>query len=89
MPTSKSAAKRYKQSEKRRIKNRAAKSKVKTVTKNFVAAVKSGDKEVAEVKYKEMAKLMDTASGKGVYHRNTAARKISRMNKLLNTLSAE
>ncbi|MDC7225269.1 MAG: 30S ribosomal protein S20 [Spirochaetales bacterium] len=89
MGTSNSAAKRYRQSEKRRIKNRAAKSQVKTVTKSFMAAVKSGDKEAAEVKYKEMAKLMDTASGKGVYHSNTVARKKSRMNKLLNSISAE
>ena len=89
MPTSNSAAKRHKQSEKRRVKNRAAKSRVKTVTKNFMTAVKSGDKEVAEVTYKEMTKLMDTASGKGIYHRNTVARKKSRMNKLLNKISAE
>lgn len=89
MPGKSSAAKRHKQSENRRIRNRAAKSRVKTVTKSFMTAVKSGDKEAAEVKFKEMTKLMDTASGKGVYHRNTVARKKSRMNKLLNSLSAE
>ena len=89
MGTSNSAAKRYKQSEKRRIKNRSAKSRVKTVTKSFMTAVKTGDKEAAEVDYEEMTKLMDTASGKGIYHRNTVARKKSRMTKLLNSLSAE
>ena len=89
MPGKGSAAKRHKQSEKRRIKNRAAKSRVKTVTKSFMSAVKSGDKDAAEVSYKEMTKLMDTASGKGIYHRNSVARKKSRMNKLLNSLSAE
>ena len=89
MPTSNSAAKRHKQSEKRRIKNRAAKSRVKTVTKSFMAAVKSGDKEAAEAKYNDMTKLMDTATGKGVYHKNTVARKKSRMHKLLNSVSAE
>ena len=52
-------------------------------------AVKAGDRDAAEVKFKEMSKLMDTASGKGVYHRNTVARKKSRMHKLLNSLSAE
>lgn len=51
-------------------------------------AVKTGDKEAAEVKYKEMSKLMDTAAGKGIYHKNTVARKKSRMHKLLNSLSA-
>ena len=87
MGTSNSAAKRHKQSEKRRIRNRAAKSRVRTVTKNFMAAVKSGDKDAAETSFKEMSKLMDTASGKGVYHKNTVARKKSRMNKLLNSVS--
>jgi small subunit ribosomal protein S20 len=52
-------------------------------------AVKTGDKEAAGVNFSEMAKLMDSASGKGIYHRNTVARKKSRMNKLLNSLSAE
>jgi len=87
--TNSSAAKRYKQSEKRRLRNRAAKSRVRTVTKSFMTAVKTGDKDAAEVKFKEMAKLMDTAAGKGIYHKNTVARKKSRMNKLLNSLSAE
>ncbi len=88
MPGKGSAAKRHKQSEKRRLKNRAAKSRVRTVTKGFLSAVKSGNKEAAEANFKEMAKLMDTAAGKGIYHRNTVARKKSRMNKLLNSLSA-
>ena len=87
MGTSNSAAKRHKQSLKRRNRNRIAKSQVKTETKTFMAAVKSGDKDAAEVSFKAMSKLMDTASGKGVYHRNTVARKKSRMNKLLNSLS--
>ncbi|MBI9109065.1 MAG: 30S ribosomal protein S20 [Spirochaetales bacterium] len=89
MPGKDSAAKRHRQSEKRRINNRVAKSKVRTITKNFMLAVKTGDKESAEVKFMEMTKLMDTASGKGVYHKNTVARKKSRMNRLLNSLSAE
>ena len=89
MANSSSAVKRNKQNEKRRIRNRAAKSRVKTVTKSFMSAVKEGDKDAAEAKFKEMTKLMDTASGKGIYHRNTVARKKSRMNKLLNSLSAE
>ena len=89
MPGMSSAAKRHKQSEVRRIRNRAAKSRVRTVTKSFMAAVKAGDKEAAKVNYSEMEKLMDTASGKGVYHKNTVARKKSRMNKLLNSLAAE
>ena len=89
MPGKGSAAKRHRQSEKRRINNRASKSRVRTVTKSFMLAVKTKDKAAAEVNFKEMSKLMDTASGKGIFHKNTVARKKSRMNKLLNSLSAE
>ena len=88
MPGKGSTAKRHRQSEKRRVHNRAAKSKVRTVTKSFMLAVKAGEKETAEAKFMEMTKLMDTAAGKGIYHKNTVARKKSRMHKLLNTLSA-
>ncbi|MDC7126438.1 MAG: 30S ribosomal protein S20 [Spirochaetales bacterium] len=89
MPTNSSTAKRYRQSEKRRLKNRADRSKVRTATKTFELAVKAGDKDAAKIKFDEMVKLMDTASGKGLYHKNTVARKKSRMHKLLNSLSAE
>ncbi len=89
MPGKGSAAKRHRQSEKRRMKNRVAKSTVRTVTKNFILAVKSGDKPAAEAKYLEMTKLMDTAAGKGIYHKNMVARKKSRMHKLLNSIAAE
>jgi small subunit ribosomal protein S20 len=52
-------------------------------------AVKNNDKDAAEAKFAEMSKLMDTASGKGIFHKNTVARKKSRMSKLLNSLTAE
>ena len=89
MPEKGTAAKRHRQSEKRRLRNRASKSRVRTVTKSFMLAVKNNDKVAAEAKFNEMSKLMDSASGKGVFHKNTVARKKSRMNKLLNSLSAE
>ncbi len=45
------------------------------------------NKEEASVAFSEMVKLMDTAAGKGIYHKNTVARKKSRMAKLLNSIA--
>lgn len=74
-----SAAKRHRQSEKRRLRNRTARSKVRTATKRFLSAVEAKDKDAATVGYKELTKLLDTAAGKGIYHKNNAARKKSRL----------
>jgi small subunit ribosomal protein S20 len=48
--------------------------------------VEAKDVQVAETEFKEFMKLIDTASRKGVYHKNTAARKKSRLQKQLNAL---
>lgn len=87
MPNSKDAAKRHKQSLKRRIHNRSIRSQVRTSVKTFEVAVAGKDKAVAETAYADFVKLIDTASGKGLYHRNTAARKKSRMHKRLDALA--
>lgn len=84
-----SAAKRHRQSLKRRLRNRTAKSEVRTSIKSFTAAVSSKDKDEADKAYKVVVKKMDTAAGKGIYHKNTVARKKSRLAKMLNRLSAE
>ena len=84
-----SAAKRHRQSLKRRLRNRTAKSEVKTSIKIFTSAVSSKDKDEAGKAYNFVVKKMDTAAGKGIYHKNTVARKKSRLAKMLNRLSAE
>ena len=63
--------------------NRTIKSKVRTSVKSFEAAVAKHDKSAAEDCYKQFVKLADTAAGKGVYHKNTIARKKSRLNSVL------
>lgn len=83
----KSAEKRARQSEKRRIRNHAIKSRVRTSIKKFQAAAASGDKELAAVTLKESLKLLDSAVGKGVLHRNNADRKKSRLQKIYNGLA--
>ena len=71
------------------MRNRTARSEVRTTIKNFSAAVDSNDKDEAAKAYKLFVKKMDTAAGKGIYHKNTVARKKSRLAKMLNRLSAE
>ncbi|MCG8452843.1 MAG: 30S ribosomal protein S20 [Spirochaetales bacterium] len=87
MPNSNDAAKRHRQSLKRRTHNRAIRSRVRTSIKAFEAAVAGKDKTVATTAYAEFVKLIDTAAGKGLYHSNTAARKKSRLHKKLASLS--
>jgi len=83
-----SAEKRWQQSEKRRIRNKRAKSEIRTDAKKVVAAVQGKDKAVAETAFKAMAQDIDTAARKGIVKKNAAARKKSRMQRLVNTLSA-
>lgn len=88
MANSKSAEKRIRQNEKRRVQNRNAKSTVRTSIKNFMSDVKKADKAAAEASFQNMVKLMDTAARKGVFHKKAVARKKSRLHKLLNNLKA-
>ncbi|OHD13577.1 MAG: 30S ribosomal protein S20 [Spirochaetes bacterium GWB1_48_6] len=83
-----SAEKRHKQNVKARLRNRSAKTRIKTAIKSFEGAVKTGDETTSVEKYKTMVKLMDTAAGKKIFHKNTVARKKSRMSKLLKSLKA-
>lgn len=84
-----SAEKRFVQSEKRRIRNKARKSRCRTSVKRFLEAIQAKDKELAEEKLRILTKELDTAHGKGVLHRNTVARKKSRMASLYNKTFAE
>ena len=83
-----SAEKRYRQSEERRLRNKAAKSSVRTSIKCFVAAAQKKDVNNAGESLKDMIKKLDSASRKGIIKKNTASRKKSRMQKLFNSLSA-
>lgn len=74
-----SAKKRVRQSQDRRLQNREAKSTFRTAIKNFDAAVTAGDKAKAEAAMKLSIKLLDTAAGNGIIHHNTADRKKSRI----------
>jgi small subunit ribosomal protein S20 len=82
----KSAKKRILVNETKAARNKQIKSKVKTVIKKVDAAVATGDKELAKVSLVEAVSEIDKASSKGIFHKNTAARKVSRLSKAVNTI---
>ena len=83
-----SAEKRYAQSEVRRLHNKAIKSTCKTYAKQFVEAVQAKDQKLAEAKYVQLQKELDSARSKGVLTRNAVSRKKSRMMNLFNVTFA-
>jgi len=86
--TNKSAEKRNRQGEKRRLQNKSEKTAIRSSAKKVLVAAQGKDKVVAEVALKDMIKRIDTAARKGIVKKNAAARKKSRMQKLINTLTA-
>ena len=83
MANIKSAIKRNKQNEKRRLLNRIFRGSTRTQVKNAKAAIISGDKDVATAEVKEAIQKLDRAAAKGIVHKNNAARRKSRLMKHL------
>lgn len=81
-----SAQKRHEQSEKRRLRNRSVRTRVRTGIRSFNGAVSAGDLTAAEKELSDVTRRMDAAVGKGVYHHNTVARTKSRLSRKLNSL---
>ncbi len=87
MANIKSAKKRIKVTETKTLRNKMIRSKVKTAIKKFDAAVEAKDKDLAAACLKAATVEIDKACSKGVYHKNTASRKISRLNLAFNKLA--
>jgi small subunit ribosomal protein S20 len=85
---SSSAEKRHRQSEERRMRNKAVKSSVRTSVKKFVTLARKKDLPASEAALREMVKKIDTASRNGIINKNAAARKKSRMQRYFNTIQA-
>ena len=83
----KSAKKRVLVAQRNADRNKAIRSKVKTYVKKVDAAIASGDKAAAQAALLEATSVIDKAATKGVYHKNTASRKISRMNLAVNKMA--
>ena len=79
MPNSKSAKKRMRQNETRRIRNRAVRSTIKGQVRKVREATASGNVETAETELRVLAKRIDKAAAAGVVHRNMAGRLKSRL----------
>ncbi len=88
MPNKQSAEKRLRQDEKRRLLNKARKTELKTLNKQFVRAVHDGQKDEATSLCNRLAKRMDQAASRNVLHKNTVSRRKSAIAKQLNSLSA-
>ncbi|WJH32997.1 30S ribosomal protein S20 [Paenibacillus aurantius] len=89
MPNIKSAIKRVKTSEKRRLRNASQKSALRTAVKTFENAADGNNVDNAKAALVNATKKLDKAVTKGLIHKNTANRKKSRLAKRLNALSAQ
>ncbi len=81
MANIKSAKKRIDVTASKTERNKAIRSKVKTVSKKVMAAVDAGDKAAAEEALKVATSEIGKATTKGVYHKNNASRKVSSLAK--------
>jgi small subunit ribosomal protein S20 len=80
--------KRARQNKKRRVRNQARKTRVKNVVRDVRQAVAQKNLEGAEAALKKAVPIIAQVAGKGTLHWRTAARKISRLTKQVNTLKA-
>ncbi|MBQ8982953.1 MAG: 30S ribosomal protein S20 [Lachnospiraceae bacterium] len=87
MANIKSAKKRIKVIETKTLRNKMIKSEVKTTIKKLEAAIASGDKDAAKKYLAQATSKMDKAASKGVYHKNTVSRKVSRMAAAVNKMA--
>lgn len=87
MANIKSAKKRILVTETRTARNKAIRSKVKTSIKKVDAAIAANDKEAALVALKNATVEIDKACTKGVYHKNNASRKVSRLAQAVNKMA--
>lgn len=88
MANHKSAIKRARQNEIRRIRNKAVKTRIKSIVKDVRSSAGEASGEETKVKLNAAQSVIDKASKKGVIHKRTAARKISRLTKLANSAGA-
>ena len=86
MPNHKSAIKRVRRNEKRRIRNRHILSTTRTFVKRVRAAISEGDAEAARAALPAAVRALNVASSKGVIHSNQASRRISRLTTAVNHL---
>ncbi|MBU9729069.1 30S ribosomal protein S20 [Diplocloster modestus] len=87
MANIKSAKKRILVNETKAARNKSIKSAVKTAIKKVDAAVVAKDKATADAALLGAISAIDKATSKGIYHKNTASRKVSRLTKAVNSIA--
>ena len=87
MANIKSAKKRVLVARNRYDRNKSIKSSVKTAMKKVEAAVAAGDKAAAQAELLKATSAIDKAAKRGVYHKNNASRKVSRLAKAVNGIA--
>ena len=81
MANIKSQIKRNRQNERRRVRNKDARTRLKTEAKKVREAVEAGDSEAAAAQLRTTTRLLDKAASKGMVHPRTAARRKSKLAK--------
>ena len=87
VPNIKSAKKRLVIAEKARQHNVAARSKMRTLVKNVAKVVATGDKEAAKAAFIKAESVLDRSAGKGLIHKNKAARAKSKLSALVKAMA--
>ena len=87
MANIKSAKKRILVNQTKAERNKAIKFSVKTAVKKVRVAIEAQDKEAAKAALLNATTVIDKAASKGVYHKNTASRKVSRLAKAVNEIA--
>jgi len=81
MAHTKSARKRIRQDRKRRLRNQAVKTRIRSLTKDLRGSLKGSDSEGTAGPLKAAVRALDKAAAKGIIHRRTASRKIARLSR--------
>jgi len=87
LPNIKSAKKRVLVEKRNTLRNKSAKSEIKTLIKKFEVALAEGKKNDAAKLYKDVTSILDSAVLKGIVHKNAASRKKAQLAKKLNTVA--
>ena len=88
MANTRSAQKRARQNEKRRLRNRVYRSRARTFIKKTRRLIEEGRLEEAEAMALQAIRTLDKAASKGIIHKNNAARRKSRLMRMLNRAKA-
>ena len=84
----KDAIKRIKQNEKRRMRNRHHRSRMRNQIKKLRGVIDAGDQETAQAEFRKAVSVIQRLVTKGVIHRNQAARRVQRLSRAVKAMSA-